>query len=265
MGTHKTSGFTIIETMLVLAITGALVAGLFVGIGTSINAQRYRDAVETFKLVLQTQYAELTSVINSRDDNWVCDAQAATEASGVEVRGQSDCILIGRLVTVNQRDISIYTILGREQSTPDIDDNDIERLRTNYALNVSNVDVERTTLEWGTQIAWPREGTGARGNGTPTTPRSLSVLFVRSPDSGQVYTFTNDDAPEEVAGTYLQSMLVEGDTVPGQAERIVCINSDGFFVGDDRSVVMSRFGTVPSAIETSTNDIIASENKDTRC
>lgn len=265
MGTHKTSGFTIIETMLVLAITGALVAGLFVGIGTSINAQRYRDAVETFKLTLQTQYAELSSVINSRDDNWVCDGQASTEASGVVVRGQSDCLLIGRLVTVNQSDISIYTVLGREQSTPDIDDNDIERLRTNYALNISNVEAERTTLEWGTQIAWPVEGAGSRGNGQPTTPRSLSILYVRSPDSGQMYTFSNSDAPDEVTGAYLQSMLVEGNAVPGQGERIVCINSNGFFVGDDRSVVIGRFAAVPSAIETSTNEIIANEGRDTRC
>lgn len=261
MGAHTQRGFTIIETMLVLAITALLVTGVFVGIGTSINVQRYRDSVQTLKSLLQDQYAEISSVRNDRSNNWACDSQAATSDVGSVLRGQSDCVLLGRLVTINQSDITIYSVVGREASGSTTA-NDIDSLRNNYTLNVSTVEVVTESLEWGAAIAWPSSGTGAQN---PTTPRTLSVLFIRSPDSGQVYTFTSDDAPTEPGPQTLANMIVTGNVVPGQGQRIICVTSNDLLVTDDYSITLAGFASVPNAIETTTNVLLEQKGVTTRC
>lgn len=261
MGAHTQRGFTIIETMLVLAITGMLVAGVFVGIGTSINVQRYRDSVQSLKNVLQSQYSELSSVLNDRSSQWSCDPQAGTSDAGTSDRGQTDCVLLGRLVTIDQGDLSIYTVLGRSVGSASTT-NDITSLTSNYILNVSSVEVVRDSLEWGAAIAWPSSGAGNR---SPTTPRQLSVLYVRSPDSGQIYTFTSDTAEASPTPQSLRDMIVSGNTVPGQAQRIVCVTSNDLLVTDDYSVIIGSFAAVPNAIETATNVLLEQQGVNTRC
>ena len=44
-------GFTIIEVMLFLAVSGVLAAGILATVGGTIGAQRYRDAVDSFGLM----------------------------------------------------------------------------------------------------------------------------------------------------------------------------------------------------------------------
>ena len=250
-------GFTIIESMLFLAISGALIVAMIAGTGASINIQRYRDAVETFKSLLQEQYAELNSVRNERDDSWSCNSQAQTTQDTGEVRGQSqNCFLVGRYLAITGGDITIHTVVGVETG-PSAIGNDIDRLRDNYRLDVSTVSQETRTMEWGTQIAWPRS-IGGVVRGTPTTPRDLALLFVRSPDSGQIYTFSSDNAPVQPTPQVLRDMIVPGLAIPGQSERTICIDSSGLFVTSDLSVYMARYATGPSSIETRSNDFIES-------
>ncbi len=54
-------GFTIIEVMLVLAISGLLLVGLIGGTFASINRQRYNDSVRDFAEYLRTVYSEVIS------------------------------------------------------------------------------------------------------------------------------------------------------------------------------------------------------------
>ncbi|MBC7459482.1 type II secretion system protein, partial [Candidatus Saccharibacteria bacterium] len=155
MGIHAKHGFTIIETMLVLAITGMLIAALLVGVGSSISTQRYRDSVLTFKSLLQDQYAQIDNVSNDRDASWSCGSSAQPIQSGPGVApGQSDCVLIGRYVGIVDGDISVATIVGYETSSAP-GATDVEEIKNNYTLGVSTSSIERKTLEWGSVIAWP--------------------------------------------------------------------------------------------------------------
>ena len=51
------SGFTIIEVMIFVAISGMLLVGVLIGISSAIARQRYNDATESFAEFLRQQYA----------------------------------------------------------------------------------------------------------------------------------------------------------------------------------------------------------------
>jgi type II secretory pathway pseudopilin PulG len=257
MGTQKTRGFTIIETMLFLAISGVLIVAMVAGVGVTIQIQRYRDAVETFKTQLQDQYSELASVKNERDNTWTCDNQAQTVEGGSEVRGQSRCVLLGRYMTIEASAVTIQSVVGYPATTQSTTGNDIEKLRANYTLNLSTVTKEESTLEWGTQIAWPSQGIGTQ---SPTTPRSIALLFIRSPDSGQIYTFSSDSVPSTPTPATLRAMLVTGETLPGQASRTLCIDSGGVLTAGDSSIFIYPYANGPSSIETRSDAFWADPN-----
>ena len=255
-------GFTIIETMLFFAITGLLVSGVLIGAGTSVNNQRYRDAVESLKSLVQAQYSELGSVKNNRTNNLSCNANA-TPVSGSQYRGQSSCVITGRYMVINNSAIAIYTVLASKKATTSAAANDIASMKANYMYNVAP-EVVNDTMEWGTQLAWPSSGTGAK---SPTTPRGISVLFIRSPETGTVYTFTSNTAPTSasaISSTTFTNMLVAGKVIPGQGERTLCVKSNGV-TGGDRAVYIAPLAASSGAIETRTNELILSLGGNTQC
>jgi type II secretory pathway pseudopilin PulG len=269
MGTHKLAGFTIIETMLFLGISGALVVGLIASSGASLNTQRYRDAAESFKTTLQQQYSDLISVQNSRDDSWSCGPSATPTNTGSvrENRGQSDCSLLGKYVRLEDEKISIYKVVGYETDSTS-PTNDIDQLKSNYVLNIVRDEVESNTLEWGAFIAYPSIVNNTP-NPTPQSPRKMGILIVRSPNSGQIYTFSNaaNDVPldADITSTTLNNMLVAGDSIPGQGAQLICVNSGGFLANNDRAVMIDKFATGASAVELQTNDFLTSRGTNTQC
>jgi len=272
MGTHKLAGFTIIETMLFLGISSALIVLLIAGTGNSLNVERYRDAAETFKSTLQQQYADLASVQNGRNNNWTCGSDATPTTTNInkDIRGQSPCMLLGKYVRVENEKISIYRVIGFQRADT-TQDNDILSLKTNYLLNISRDEAEKTNLEWGTKIAYPATENGTPDPSRPPSPRKMGILVVRSPDSGQIYTFTNsdDDVPNDdsISPADLSSMLLTGAGVgaSGQADRLICINSGGLQSMNDRGVAMNSFAAGASAIELQTNEYLAEIGSPYRC
>lgn len=247
MGTSNKLGFTIIETMLFLAITGLMVVGILVGTGATINVQRYRDGVVTLKSYLQEQYSDVINVRNStRTTPISCDDNANITNSGVtDPRGQSDCKILGRYVTIVDTSSETSVVVGYGSSSAA--SNDISDLKK-YKLSLLPSSTEKTDLEWGTKIAWPAKGPGSK---SPTTPRSISILILRSPVSGLIYTFTADD--NKIS---LSNMIVAGDTVPGQGQQKICVDPAGLLSGGgDLSVFINAYATGPSSIETRSNNM----------
>ncbi len=252
MGARNSSGFTIIETMLFLAVTGLLIMGALIGTGTALANQRYNDAVETFKGQIQAQYAELGSIKNSRDNTWTCGSDAKP-VEGSESRGQSECTIVGRYMLINQSAITIYTVLARERAVAPDRSTDIATLRLNYNFNVIEMSEDRT-MEWGTEIARPTNEGGA------TTPASVGILFIRSPESGTIYTFTSNNVPpstDAISTATFTNMMSEATNVAnqGMGERSICVRSGGLIRGGDRSIYLSPRAASASAVEVRSNNM----------
>jgi type II secretory pathway pseudopilin PulG len=270
MGIIKQAGFTIVETTLFLGISSFLIITLIVGTGNSVNVQRYNDAVVSFKALIQQQYADITSVQNSRNDNWSCGSSAVPTTTGaVKVnRGQSDCLILGKYVRIEDDKIDIYSVTGYQNSLPVEGADDILTLKNSYTMSVANDSVDSRTLEWGAKISYP-----VRQNNAPSTkpqnPRKMGILIVRSPESGQIYTFTNSDNSVPDAGSLgsasIASMVVAGTGDPGQARRVVCINSAGLLANDGRAVVIGDYASSASAIEVQTNEYMTAKATGTQC
>lgn len=273
MGDRASAGFTIIETILFLAVTGALIAGMMFATSMTLGTQRYSDATESFKALLQQQYASITSVQNPRENNVTCTTQAAT-ADGDVLRGQSDCVLVGRYMMIDGGDVSIYPVLAYELATSTSSDtsNDIEAFRDDYYLNLAKQNVVNTKLEWDARIAWATAGSTDDQRGSFPAQRTMSLLFLRSPASGQVYTFTSNTIPSDsqltntdTAPAFLTNMIVAGASVPGQKARTICLDSGGLTSVPRTALYIAGYAAAQSAVEVRSNDVAQGLGVAERC
>lgn len=250
MGAISERGFTIIETMLFLAISGGLIVAILAGTGTSISIQRYHDSVVSLQAALQNQYFDSTNVTNipptgaqTCNTNATVTVDTGAPSSG---RGQSDCVLVGRYVTIVNDTMTTASVVGYNNNDPSTYANDIADLHA-YKLSLLPGSSATTTLEWNAQIAWPASGSGSKSGAT--TSRTIAMLILRSPKSGITYTFTNDSAP-----TTLTDIVIAGNQIPGQAQRRLCINSGAPFAGG-LAVVVDAYAATSTAIEIRSNDM----------
>lgn len=242
MGTKKTAGFTIIEVMLFLAVTGALTVGILVGSGVAIGQQRYRDSVSSLKSLLQQQYNETANVVNSRGGDESCSnavvVQPPDYVATPEARGTTDCLLLGRSIAISADGISVTTanVVGyRTDSTETVpvESTDSAELK-HYKLAISPIDKETDTLPWGARVVQPKTK-----NAQP-----LSMLIIHSPLSGAVMTFVSTTAQPD-----LNALANLG---PNTTATNMCIEpSGGSFTGKQLAVRIDPYATSQSAIEVS--------------
>ena len=242
MAGHYRAGFTIIEVMLFLAITGALAVGVLVSAGASIASQRYKDAVATLQSDVQQQYEDAVSVVNDR---------AVTIDDCSEDRGRSDCLLLGKLMTVTSGGkVSQYRVYGdkpsRSMASSAAYRDEYEVLRS-YNPRVVDTNVQESDMEWGTGIARP-----ARGERSGSAPLDIGILVLRSPQSGLVYTFTREDATV----TDLSSIIgVDFANI----RRTICVAPSGWTIAETLALTLSPNAASANAVEIRSNNMMAGE------
>lgn len=184
--TSPERGFTIIEVILFLAITGALFAALMVGVNVGITQQRYSDGVRSYVALMQDQYAAVLNPRNTSDDRSGCAAATGT------AKGASDCVILGRLIESDETEVTVSNVYGTEPGTDVSDLGDIEAIAkynpTIVPPNASDdqkkaYDLAVTQLDWQATLksAMPTQ----IGQGSHT-----AILILRSPASGLVKVFT---------------------------------------------------------------------------
>ncbi|MFZ1360919.1 MAG: type II secretion system protein [Candidatus Saccharimonadales bacterium] len=190
MNVRLQRGFTIVELILFLGITGILFVSLMMGVNTSISTQQYKESAVTVKTFLERQFTETMNPRNIRDDNWSCTQETGIIQDAVNgvPRGTSRCVVLGRYITVHGDGTRLRAgdVIGIEPSdTVGLAAGDMTVLRA-YTPRLSPVGVEEVDVTWQSRLQTHDHGVS-----------SASFIIVRSPQSGIIRTFTtNATLPE---------------------------------------------------------------------
>lgn len=173
-------GFTIIEVMLVLGITGLMLIGVIGGTYASIATQRYNDSVRSFSEFLRQVFAEVISPQSLGEGN--SDAEAIygkVVVFGLDNSAGDDIVYTATLVGgVNppRSGSGFISELG----------NDSVKAHLFCEKTVAGVDlsdsVESYTPMWEAKIETPND------TGTSNVPMEGTLIIARSPASGTVHT-----------------------------------------------------------------------------
>lgn len=230
-------GYTIIEVMLFFAVTGALMLGVLGSASIGVNTQRYNDAVNTFQAVVQQEFTNATNVVNTESVNTLCSTLVGT------TRGTSDCVIIGRLMTIaNNGDITKANLVGTEPATaPASTAREIGYVAA-YNPVIDSESIETGKMSWGTNIQ--RAGL--------TSGANVSVLIVRSPRSGNVYSYVRHSAPIIESTTelqrYINDELVTQASPQNAEEQYMCVDRSGWVLTPVRVITLSPYASGPSGV-----------------
>ena len=170
----KKRGFTMIEVALFLAITGALFAGVTVGVQNSIFQQRYNDSVQNFAEFLRASYAETMNV------------QGVGE-------GRSNTIIYGKLIVFSaengRNNITKYDLVGKDG---DISSGEglleaLGKLNVGVVYDRAVGMMDTYTPRWSSSIE-----KACNGSECKYVPFVGAVLIVRHPRSGATFTYITD-------------------------------------------------------------------------
>lgn len=237
MNTVDKSGFTIIEVMLFLAISGLLVASLLAGAGVNINRQRYKDAVDSLESTFQTQYSDLSNVQNLREGNTTC----GTTTSAVP-RGQTNCVIYGKYLEIDGTSLYSTNVIGADNV--DTSSNSIVQIFKNASLFLDSTTAETDSLQWGTKIAWA--STGVDSNNTSFN-RNISALFLRSPVDGTFYTFIDNSSDKNNINNILSNQNYTNS-------HVICVDPNGLPVTDLMAIVVNGYASNSSSVTIRSND-----------
>lgn len=208
---HRESGFTIIETSLVLAVTGLVIAGVLLGIGNGLSHQRYTDAVNQTVDFFRGQYAQTTNTLNNRSAAERCDASGISDTGTAMPIGASECLLVGKIVrATGNDDVTVSQVLALHDPTDDDDIStlsDVEILRASHLQQGNQLDDFRP--DWGARLVTPGS----------TDTAQFTMMVVRTPVTGTIQTFTSASNTSSIADLL---------NAPQEA-RSICIDQTGFF------------------------------------
>lgn len=188
MSSDKNTGFTIIETMLFLAVSAALFAGVMLSVNAGIERQRYRDSVTSLKSFVQEQYSKTVNVNNeARTTPMQCEISGSSltisEGAAGESRGQSDCVILGRYITSEDGiTLTAGSVVAKEIVSPADDLSDFRDITDNYRKRLSTLNQETYQVSWGNKIVI---------QSSATTPKPFTMMFVRSPQSGSILALSS--------------------------------------------------------------------------
>lgn len=172
---ENTRGFTVIEVVLFLGISGLMFIGLFAGVTTLIANSRFQDSVFNLESFLQRQFDQSWNGVNVRDTAVVC-------GGGLPVApGKADCLLLGRVLLFSPSSelISTYNVVGTKPASL-ASGLTVDQILAAYQPESVPDSKETYSIPWGTQFAAGKSMAGGGVN---------AVAFLRSPTTSRITAY----------------------------------------------------------------------------
>lgn len=251
MVTKYQRGFTIIEVVLFLGITGLLAVTLLGGWTNMINTQRYRDSVKTLQAFIQQQYNLVYNVQNGRDGSLGCTVGGAGPdikdgATGQTAPpGQTNCIVMGRYISItNGTNVKVYSIVGEDGDT------DGSATDSIFILNRKPIRIDQDLGLTDNELSVPWQATvfADKNSVAPTRGSAIDVAIavVRSPQTGSVHTYSQTLVANSAMPTV--AALV-GNPATENADRNLCLDAGEPLAGGRMGIVIKKFASAPSFIQ----------------
>ena len=189
-------GFTIVEVILFLAISGLVFLIGIAGVGTRTQQSRYTDSIRTLNSEIEQMYNDVFTGVNTADDSNVDCEVAGSSGSGLSSSdpGESGCYLAGKVAFFYQdsTQYDIFTLVATDNGAHDAVLNDSKFTDQSLedqllATDLRVARVEDKELKWGTRFLEGVSNFGDPSSGTDSFKRTDAIGFVRLPRSTQVY------------------------------------------------------------------------------
>lgn len=201
-------GFTLIEVVLFLALSGALVASLIAGTSRSISQKRYNDTVDNFVDYLQGLYSDVNYV----------------QGTGIG-GGNTNKAIYGKIIISNDgTTFDEYTVLGSAACNSGEDDA-LDALNE-CTPNIANKNAMHSSyrLSWGGTATAETEG------------NKIAILIITHPKTGMKSTYL------KTSGSNI-SITIDETVTPAGSENIfdtsIPPKLDGFSANDDINFCIS--------------------------
>lgn len=215
--TSAKSGFSIIEVMLVLAITGLMLIGFLGGAFLSIARQRYTDSVRSFAEYLRTNYSEVIS----------------PEGLG---EGNSNTVILGKAIVFSPDSTDVYsaTIIGDASLDLPVSGSIIEELGSSvvnarlYCGTDENGDPSTADYYVPLWQAEFRETNDEAAGTSIDEPFTGTVIISRAPSSGTVHTAYARDLVYDIKN----ACIPDNDAASEAFQRDLKDNPGAFSIGE---------------------------------
>lgn len=203
-------GFTIIETVLFLAISGLVLLIGFQGIGSRTSGAQYNDSIRSLESTISQAYSSLSTGVRSAGlSNSNCSGSGGVSpVAGGTIGtdpGASGCVNMGVLIEfVDQGDSDVvrtYQITGDLLwgDALELGDSDTELTLVNRSMpHINFENVQETDISWGTQFI---ASMGTNPDGLSFTPQAFGLI--RSPGSSKLFPVVMTQALDPSSGAIM--------------------------------------------------------------
>ena len=183
-GVVRADGFTIVETMIVLAVTGII----FLSAAALVNGKEAKVQFSTSIQSVQQQIQQIMNQVQSgfyalSKDTFTCNANAGgiLIAGGTNSRGtNSSCVFLGRALQFSNppangsQSLYAYTVAGSRTDVTGADATTIDQAHP--TILPTSLSLQTYSLRYGLTVGWVQIDSGSKDDPAVTPPDGVVLM-----------------------------------------------------------------------------------------